>query len=132
MNPLRSPLRFLQLGGVVRGTSRRPCRRWPAGGTRRCLPRWRAGDVAGLLSSCEKQPAGLRDFAILTLLARLGLRSCEVAGLELDDIDWRRGELRVRGKGRGGDPLPLLNEAGEAVACYLHDGRPAPSPARSS
>jgi site-specific recombinase XerD len=45
-------------------------------------------------------------------------------GLELDDIDWRRGELRVRGKGRGGDPLPLLNEVGEAVACYLHDGRP--------
>jgi site-specific recombinase XerD len=44
--------------------------------------------------------------------------------LELDDIDWRRGELRVRGKGRGGDPLPLLNEVGEAVACYLHDGRP--------
>src|ERR1039457_3875528 len=90
------------------------------------LPATRAAsDVAGLLPGCDRsRPAGLRDFAILTLLARLGLRSCEVAGLELDDIDWRRGELRVRGKGRGGDPLPLLNEVGEAVACYLRDGRP--------
>src|SRR5258707_13675277 len=67
---------------------------------------------------------GCGTFAILTLLARLGLRSCEVAGLELDDIDWHRGELRVRGKGRGGGPLPLLNEGGEAVAGYLHHGGP--------
>ena len=125
VNHLRSLLRFLQLGGVIAGdlASAVP----PVAGWRdTSLPATlAASDVAGLLSSCERsQPAGLRDFAILTLLARLGLRSCEVAGLELDDIDWRRGELRVRGKGRGGDPLPLLNEVGEAVACYLHDGRP--------
>lgn len=125
VNHLRSLLRFLQLGGVIAGdlASAVP----PVAGWRDTSlpPTLAASDVAGLLSSCERsQPTGLRDFAILTLLARLGLRSCEVAGLELDDIDWRRGELRVRGKGRGGDPLPLLNEVGEAVACYLHDGRP--------
>lgn len=125
VNHLRSLLRFLQLRGVIAGdlASAVP----PVAGWRDTSlpPTLAASDVAGLLSSCERsQPAGLRDFAILTLLARLGLRSCEVAGLELDDIDWRRGELRVRGKGRGGDPLPLLNEVGEAVACYLQDGRP--------
>lgn len=125
VNHLRSLLRFLQLGGVIAGdlASAVP----PVAGWRdTSLPATlAAGDVAGLLAGCERsRPAGLRDFAILTLLARLGLRSCEVVGLELDDIDWRRGELRVRGKGRGGDPLPLLNEVGEAVACYLRDGRP--------
>lgn len=125
VNHLRSLLRFLQLGGLIAGdlASAVP----PVAGWRDTSlpPALAASDVAGLLAGCERsQPAGLRDFAILTLLARLGLRSCEVAGLELDDIDWRRGELRVRGKGRGGDPLPLLNEVGEAVACYLHDGRP--------
>jgi site-specific recombinase XerD len=57
-------------------------------------------------------------------LARLGLRSCEVAGLELDDIDWRAGELRVRGKGHREDRLPLVSEVGEALAAYLRDGRP--------
>jgi site-specific recombinase XerD len=125
VNHLRSLLRFLQLAGVIAGdlASAVP----PVAGWRDTSlpPALAASDVAGLLSGCERsEPAGLRDFAILTLLARLGLRSCEVAGLELDDIDWRRGELRVRGKGRGGDPLPLLNEVGEAVACYLHGGRP--------
>ena len=71
----------------------------------------------GWLSSCDRStPAGLRDFAILTLLARLGLRSCEVAGLELDDIDWRGGELRVRGKGHG---------AGIACRCSARWARPS-------
>ncbi|HWM98134.1 MAG TPA: tyrosine-type recombinase/integrase, partial [Streptosporangiaceae bacterium] len=125
VNHLRSLLRFLRLGGVIAGdlASAVP----PVAGWRDTSlpPALAASDVAGLLSGCDRsQPAGLRDFAILTLLARLGLRSCEVAGLELDDIDWRRGELRVRGKGRGGDPLPLPDEVGQAVACYLHDGRP--------
>ena len=125
VNHLRSLLRFLQLEGVIAAdlASAVP----PVAGWRDTSlpPALAASDVAGLLAGCDRsQPAGLRDFAILTLLARLGLRSCEVAGLELDDIDWRRGELRVRGKGRGGDLLPLLTEVGEAVACYLRDGRP--------
>ena len=82
--------------------------------------------VSALVSSCERStPIGSRDFAILTLLARLGLRSCEVARLEVGDIDWRSGDLRVRGKGRGGEQhLPLPADVGEAIAGYLADGRP--------
>jgi site-specific recombinase XerD len=84
-----------------------------------------ASEVAELVSSCDRSlPTGLRDFAILMLLARLGLRSCEVVGLELDDIDWRAGELTVRGKGGVVDRLPLLSDVGEALAAYLYDGRP--------
>ena len=90
-------------------------------------PRPAASEVAELLSSCDRsQPTGMRDFAILTLLAGLGLRSCEVASLELDDIDWRIGELRVRGKGRQREePLPLTDQVGQALASYLRHGRPA-------
>lgn len=60
-----------------------------------------------MLGSCDRRrPAGLRDYAMLTLLARVGLRRSEVAGLRLDDIDWRSGELAVGGKGRRFDRLP--------------------------
>jgi integrase len=54
------------------------------------------------------------------LLARLGLRAGEVAALTLDDIDWRSGELLIRGKGSGYDVLPLPHEVGEAIVGYLH------------
>jgi len=60
----------------------------------------------------------------LVLLVRLGLRAGEVAALELDDIDWRRGELVVRGKGDRHERLPLPVDAGEALAGYLRRGRP--------
>ena len=77
------------------------------------------------MAGCDRsQPAGLRDHAILLLLARLGLRSCEVARLELGDLDWRAGLLRVRGKGGGEGHLPLPADVGEAIAAYLRDGRP--------
>lgn len=79
-----------------------------------------AGDMERLLASCDRsRPAGVRDFAILMLLARLGLRSAEVACLELEDLDWRAGEIAVRGKARRQDRLPLLPDVGEAVASYL-------------
>ena len=85
-----------------------------------------AADVTALLDACDRsRPSGLRDLAILTLLARLGLRSGEVAALQLGDIDWRAGEIVVRGKARCQDRLPLTVEAGEAVAGYLQ-GRPSP------
>jgi site-specific recombinase XerD len=77
-------------------------------------------EVERLLAGCDRsQLDGVRDFAILLLLARLGLRSIEVARLELHDLDWRRGELVVRGKARRQDRLPLLRDVGEALAAYL-------------
>ncbi|MGH3637316.1 MAG: site-specific integrase, partial [Mycobacterium sp.] len=83
------------------------------------------GDVTALLDGCDRSTvSGLRDFAMLMLLARLGLRSIEVARLELDDIDWRSGEIRVRGKSRRIDRMPLPVEVGDAVSAYLLDGRP--------
>lgn len=78
-----------------------------------------------LLASIDRRTAvGRRDYAILLLLARLGLRACEVAFLELDDIDWRSGQLSVRGKGRRRNELPLPADVGKAIATYLQNGRP--------
>ena len=78
-----------------------------------------------LLASIDRRTAvGSRDYAILLLLARLGLRASEVAFLELDDIDWRSGQLSVRGKGGHRNELPLPADAGKAIATYLQHGRP--------
>ena len=83
------------------------------------------GDVHRLLESCDRTTApGSRNFAILSVLARLGLRAREVAAMELSDIDWRRGELTVRGKGPRLDVLPLPVDVGEALADWLATGRP--------
>lgn len=85
-------------------------------------------DVCALLGSCDRRTeAGRRDYAILLLLVRLGLRAGEVAALRLEDIDWRSGELLVRGKGPRQDRLPLPVDVGEAVAAYLKRGRPRTS-----
>lgn len=82
-------------------------------------------EVARLLASCDRRTTfGRRDYAALTLLARLGLRAGEVAALELADIDWRAGELMVRGKGRRKERLPLPVDVGEALAGWLRRGRP--------
>jgi site-specific recombinase XerD len=90
------------------------------------LPRFmKAEDVNYLLHSCERStPKGQRDYAILLLLARLGLRAGEVVALTLDDLDWDAGELVVQGKGARHDRLPLPHEVGEALALYLRHGRP--------
>jgi site-specific recombinase XerD len=81
--------------------------------------------VENVLSTPDRTTLkGLRDFAVLLLLARLGLRAFEVVNLELDDIRWREGKLIIRGKGRVFESLPLLSEVGEAIADYLRDGRP--------
>jgi len=83
-------------------------------------------DARALLDGCDRRSAlGRRDYAMLVTLLRLGLRAGEVARLRLDDIDWRAGELVVRGKGAREDRLPLPAEAGRAIACYLRRGRPA-------
>jgi integrase len=70
---------------------------------------------------------GRRDYAVITLLVRLGLRAGEVAAVQLDDVDWRRGEIVVRGKGRRLERLPLPVDVGEALAGYLRRGRPRTS-----
>lgn len=82
--------------------------------------------VTALLGSCDVSSTnGLRDRAILTLLARMGLRSGEVAGLCLDDLDWRQGEVVVHGKGGHVGRLPLPIDVGQALVAYLKAGRPA-------
>jgi site-specific recombinase XerD len=79
-----------------------------------------AAQVEQLLGSCDRRRSlGRRDYAILLLLARLGLRAAEVAQLSLEDIDWRAGEVCVRGKGHRVDHLPLPQDVGQAIASYL-------------
>ena len=84
-----------------------------------------AKQVRQLLDSIDRSTAiGRRDYAIVILLARLGLRSGEVAGLELDDIDWKAGQVSVRGKCGRRTALPLPPDVGKAIADYLRRGRP--------
>jgi len=90
------------------------------------IPRGIAPDqVSRLLSQINRStPVGRRDYAILLLLARLGLRSGEVAFLELEDIDWKAGCLSVHGKGGHRTQLPLPKDVGDAIVAYLRHGRP--------
>jgi len=99
------------------------------------VPAWRLSEVPKylkpdeiefLLESCDQTtPVGRRNYSILLLIARLGLRGGEVLTLELDDINWRASELTVRGKGQFRDHLPLPRDVGEALAIYLRNDRPA-------
>jgi site-specific recombinase XerD len=97
------------------------------------LPRGLDADqVRALLASCDTETLnGRRDLVILLLLVRLGMRRGEVARLRLDDIDWRAGELLVRGKGPRVERLPLPSDVGEALVAYLRDGRPADTRTRA-
>jgi site-specific recombinase XerD len=89
------------------------------------LPRYlESTAVERVLDSCNLSTVlGRRDHAILLLLARLGLRAGDIVAMELDDIDWKRGTLRVHGKTRRDDLLPLPQDVGDAVLCYLRNGR---------
>jgi site-specific recombinase XerD len=123
---LRSLLRYLFLKGWTRrplGVAIPPVAGWHD----TTIPNGiAAGDVERLLASCDRStPIGARDVAVLLLVARLGLRSAEVVRLALDDIDWRAGELIVRGKARRQDRLPLPHEVGGALSTYLTEVRPA-------
>jgi len=103
------------------------------------IRKWRQATVPAFLSPGQVEqvisathcttPSGRRDYAVLLLLARLGLRAGEVVAMDLSDIRWRSGELLVRGKGGMQDRLPLLSDVGEALASYLQDGR-GQSPSR--
>lgn len=125
---LRSFLRFCFVEGLV-GTDLAAAALAVTGRRRSPLPKGISGvDTAALLDSCDRRRSdGRRDLAVLLLLLRLGLRAGEVAGLTLDDIDWRAGEIVVRGKGRREDRLPLPVDVGESIACYLQRGRPKTS-----
>jgi integrase/recombinase XerD len=82
-------------------------------------------DARRALASCDRRRAiGRRDYAILLLLARLGVRAREVATLALDDIDWASGTLTIHGKSRKDSPLPLLAPVGAAIAAYITMARP--------
>jgi integrase/recombinase XerD len=122
---LRALLRFLYLDGRITA---------PLAGAVPSAACWQLAalpravspaELARIMDSCDRcTVAGRRDFAIVLLLARLGLRAGEVAALELGDINWREGEIAVRGKGGRRDSLPLPADVGEAVAGWLAGGRP--------
>ncbi len=98
-----------------------------AGWSMASIPRAMPADCVRQLLTASKswrKPRALRDRAILLLLARVGLRAQEVAHLNLDDIDWARGWLKISGKGRQQRPLPLPHDVGQAIVTYLRDGRP--------
>jgi site-specific recombinase XerD len=122
---LRSLLRFLHLQGL---TPNGLASAVPAVAGWRGSPLPKGIDPAQarkLVDSPDRRTAiGRRDHAVLCLLARLGLRVGEVVALELGDIDWRRGELTIRGKGDRHERLPLPSDVGEAIAGYLQRGRP--------
>lgn len=123
---LRSLLGFLHVDGHLQ-VSLAAAVPSPAGWTLTGLPKaLEPAQVESLLASCDRRsPRGRRDLAILTVLSRLGLRAGEVAALGLGDIDWRRGEFTVRGKGNRHDVLPLPADVGDVIVGYLTDGRPA-------
>lgn len=122
---LRSFLRYLQVEGLI------------AHDLAACVPsvkKWRftalptylsAAQLEQVLQCCDQSTAsGRRDYAVLLLLSRLGLRAQEVATLKLDDIDWRAGHFRIQGKGRQPAIMPLPPDVGGAIAAYLQSGRP--------
>jgi site-specific recombinase XerD len=129
---LRSLLRWLHLAGVL-PVSLATAVPSVAGGRLSGLPKGlEPGQLRRLLGACDRRtPTGRRDYAIMLLLSLLGLRAGEVAGLGLDDIDWRRGELAVLGKGNRAERLPLPAEVGAAIAAYLRQGRPDTAEGRS-
>ncbi|WP_375784916.1 tyrosine-type recombinase/integrase [Bradyrhizobium sp. Pha-3] len=122
---LRGYLRFLTARGVCRAGLDHAVP---------IIPQWRlsslpryisSSDVETLIATCDQTTAtGVRDRAILLLLARLGLRAGDILSLRLTDIDWQQATLSVRGKGRRETRLPLPQDAGDALLAYLDQARP--------
>lgn len=127
---LRSFLRYLRHQGRIATdlAAAVPCvAAWRLSALPKFLP---IAQIQRILKSCDRQSTvGRRDYAILMLLARLGLRAGEVVALTLDDIRWDTGEIAVQGKGGRQSRLPLPQEVGRALADYLQKGRP-PCPSR--
>src|SRR5437879_3535365 len=122
---LRSFLRYLRHQGKIT-TDLNACvptvARWSFATLPKFLP---AGSVQRVLDRNDRPTSiGRRDYAILFLLARLGLRACEVVALNLEDIDWDKARITIRAKGGRWNQLPLPTDVGEALALYLRHGRP--------
>lgn len=129
---LRSLLRYLHLTGVIDrplAAAVPSLASWKLAG----LPKAVAVEqVSALLASCDRDGVvGRRDAAIVTVLARLGLRAGEAAALRLDDVDWRSGEIMVRGKGSRSERLPLPFDVGEVLVAYLTGGHPGAAACRN-
>lgn len=122
---LRALLRWLRYCGEIT-TDLTACVPTVANRSYSTLPRFlQPGQVQQVLDHCDRRSlVGLRNYAILLLLARLGLRACEIVAMRLDDIDWGAGDLMVRGKGGQQAQMPLPGEVGRAIALYLRKGRP--------
>jgi site-specific recombinase XerD len=122
---LRSFLRYLRHRGEISldlAGCVPPVAIWSFSTVPKFLP---AGSVQRVLDHCERNtPDGKRNYAVLLLLARLGLRACEIVALGLDDIDWDHGQLTIRCKGGRWAQMPLPPDVGEAIAIYLRSGRP--------
>jgi integrase len=128
---LRSLLTFLHIEGVVAE---------PLAGAVPSVAGWRLtglpraldpDQLRRLLASCDRRRGlGRRDYAIMLLLSRLGLRAGEVAALGLDDLDWYAGEIVIRGKANRSERLPLPPDVGVAITGYLRRGRPATAQGR--
>jgi site-specific recombinase XerD len=122
---LRSFLRYLRHRGEISvdlAGCVPPVAAWSFSTVPKFLP---SGTVKRLLDQYERDtPDGKRNYAVLLLLARLGLRACEIVALSLDDIDWDTGRITIRCKGGRWAQMPLPADVGEAIAVYLRTGRP--------
>jgi len=122
---LRSFLRYLRHQGEISvdlAGCVPPVAVWALSTVPKFLP---AGTVQRVLNKYERDtPDGKRNYAVLLLLARLGLRACEIVSLSLDDIDWENARITIRCKGGRWAQLPLPADVGEAIAIYLRSGRP--------
>lgn len=123
VSALRSYVRFLHISGVLNqdlSGAIPAIAGWRLSGLPKCIE---AQELSRLLQAPNRRTrVGRRDYAILILLARLGLRKKEVTSLKLDDIDWQRGELHIHGKGNKQERLPLPEDVGSALATHLKNG----------
>jgi site-specific recombinase XerD len=125
VSALRSLLRYLHVHGDIAvdlAAAVPPVAGWRLSSLPKAL---RPDEVGQLLTGCDRRThLGRRAYAVLLVMVRLGLRAGEVASLELDDLDWRNGELLIRGKGNQLDRLPLPVDVGTALAAYVRRSRP--------
>jgi integrase/recombinase XerD len=125
VSALRSLLRFLHVAGYIARPLDTAVPAVPGWEPVREPHRVSGREITAVLAACDRESArGCRDYAILMLLVRLGLRAAEVAGIRIGDIDWQQGVLAVRGKGSTLDELPLPSDVGAAMAGYVRHGRP--------